>query len=246
MKADYVACPTCPVRGKAIFRPFSGDELKFVTALKFDHMRVPAREHIVQAGTNGGILYTLYSGWAFRYKAMPGGRRQVLDFLLPGDLIGLQSPLTGTVRHGVCAVTDVIVCALHAQPFRSVFDAQPRLATALVTTLVLDEERADTRLALLGRQRSTQRLAYLLLELHARLLERDLADACSAEFPLTYDVMADALGLSRAQLARSLVEIRARDFATIRDNELRLHDVESMARYCEFESIPAGQLRAII
>jgi CRP-like cAMP-binding protein len=222
------------------------DELTYVSRLKAEHIRLPPRSHVVEAGSNGGILYTLYSGWAFRYKSLPGGRRQVLDFLLPGDLIGLQSPMTGTVRHGVCTMTDAEICALRAQPFRGVFAEQPALAAGLVATLLLDEERADTRLVLLGRQRATQRLAYLLLETHARLLERDLADEDSAEFPLTYDILSDALGLSRAQFARSRVELRQRGLASLENGQLRLLDRQTMQSFSGYEELAPSHRRAIL
>ncbi len=52
------------------------------------------------------------SGWAMRTRTMESGGRQVLNFLLPGDLIGLQSAVLGSMQHSVEALTPVVVCAL--------------------------------------------------------------------------------------------------------------------------------------
>lgn len=233
------------MRRAALFRPFTPGELAYVTAVKDGQRDFASRELIVEAGRDDRALFTLFDGWAFRFKALPGGRRQILDLLLPGDLIGLQSPMTGTVRHSVAALTPVTVCHLRSGPVRSIFEDQPALGQGLMQTLLLDEDRADQRLLLLGRQRPTQRLAYLMLETHARLVARSMAADDDCDFPLTYDVMADALGLSRSQLARSLAELRDRGWAQLADAHLNFSGRGDMAQFCDYEPPPPIQ-RALI
>lgn len=242
----FLPCPECPIRKKPLFRQFSSSELAFVTAAKTAQRDFGAREPIVLPGAAAGSAYTLLTGWAFRAKALPGGQRQILDFLLPGDLMGLQSPLTGQVRHGVTALTSVTVCELSASAVRTVFELQPELSSALVQTLLLDDDRADRRLLLLGRQRPTQRLAYLMLDIHERLALRQFAAEGRCEFPLTYEHMADALGLSRAQLARSLAELRERGWASTQGGMLALAAPEAMAAFCAYEPAPAQPKRALL
>lgn len=241
-----IRCPDCPVRVRPMFRQFSPDELAYVTDAKVGQIEVPARGPIVEAGVRSEAMYTLLSGWAIRYKSLPNGLRHILDFLLPGDLIGLQSPLTGKVRHSVKALTDVTLCAIAEEPIRNIFEARPELSAALMATLLLDEDRADRRLLLLGRQRPTQRLAFLFLELRGRLQARGMGDPRACEFPLTYEHMADALGLSRAQLARSLAELRDRGWANVQNGQLLVDAPAPMAAFCAYEPAPAEQKRALI
>jgi CRP-like cAMP-binding protein len=242
----YLPCPDCPIRKKPLFRQFSRQELAFVAAAKTAQHDFDARAPIVLADSTAEATYTLLTGWAFRAKALQGGQRQILDFLLPGDLMGLQSPLTGRVRHAVIALTDVTVCELAADAVRSVFELQPDLSAGLVQTLLLDDDRADRRLLLLGRQRPTQRLAYLMLDLHERLTLREFAAHGRSEFPLTYEHMADALGLSRAQLARSLAELRDRGWATTQGGVLALAAPEAMAAFCGYEPAAAQPRRTLL
>lgn len=242
----FVACEDCPVRVKSLFRQMSDGELAFVRSLKSDHVRLQAREHVVREGENGGLLYTLFSGWAFRYKLLGEHRRQVLDILLPGDIIGLQSPMTGRVRHSVCTVTSVSLCVLQGQPFTTIFSAQPDLSSALVRTLMLEEDRADTRLLLLGRQRPTERLAYLLLELRMRLMQREMSDGTNALIPLTYEQMADSIGVSRAQLAASLREMRESGWFALSARHGTFGDVAAMAGACGMAGTRDAAPRAII
>lgn len=230
----YVHCAGCRLRQQPMFRQFSGPELAFVACLKSDQIELGPHEHIVRSGENGHRLYTLLSGWAFRYKTLASGKRQILDFLLPGSLVGLQSPLIGQVDHSVCTITAATFCALDGAPFTSVFRHQPELAAALMEMLVREQERADMRLLLLGRQRPTERLAYLLLELRWRLDQQGVMDEERCELPLTYEMMADAAGMSRSQLAHSLSELRELGWASVEQGLLCFYDVAKMSNACGY------------
>jgi CRP-like cAMP-binding protein len=242
----YVDCSECRLRRRAMFRQMSDDELAFVAQLKSDQIDMPAHAQIVEAGGNGHRLYTLLSGWAFSYKQLPHARRQILDFLLPGDLIGLQSPTTGRVDHSVCAITSVTLCVLDGQPFETVFAKYPALAASLLTTSVNDQMSADIHRLLLGREHPTQRLAYLLLELRHRLAERGLLDGDVCGFPLTYAMLSDATGMSRSQLAHSLAELREFDWAITQPGQLRFGDVAAMARGCGYSERAMAIPRAML
>src|SRR5229473_2986115 len=112
----FVPCIDCRLRHKPCFRPFTDEELKSISSLKTNHVAVPAKTDIVSEGEVGGSLYTLYEGWAFRYKTLAGGARQILDLLLPGEIIGLSSALLGTIRHSVQTLTPVSLCVLDGYP----------------------------------------------------------------------------------------------------------------------------------
>jgi CRP-like cAMP-binding protein len=58
------------------------------------------------------------------------GERQVVHLLLPGDLVGLESRITGVAEFGVQAVTDVTFCAFDAERFLEVVTA-PELKSPL-------------------------------------------------------------------------------------------------------------------
>ncbi len=75
-----VPCEKCPLRGKAVFRQFSETELEFVKEFKAGELSVEAGTTVLLEGTNSAHLYTVLSGWAFRYKMLPDGRRQILNF----------------------------------------------------------------------------------------------------------------------------------------------------------------------
>ena len=103
----FVPCEQCPLRRKPLFRPFTEIELGFVREMKTDHIVVPPRADIIREDEIGGPVYTLFEGWAVRYHILPNGARQILDVVLPGDMIGLASVVLGRVKHSVQAITPV-------------------------------------------------------------------------------------------------------------------------------------------
>ena len=85
------------------------------------------------------LLSTLLAGWAFRFKTVPDGRRQILNFLLPGDFIGLQQEFADGSGHGVEALTDTALCVFPRDGLWDLFRQFPSLGYDL-TWLAAREE----------------------------------------------------------------------------------------------------------
>lgn len=197
--------------------------------MKTEHVALPARHDIVHAGEVGGALYTLYEGWAFRYKRLTGGGRQILDLVLPGEIIGLSSALLGTMRHSVQTLTPVSLCVMSGFPLVELLRQHVDLALDLLRWRVEEEHHADIRLALLGRRRPLQRIGYLMLELFDRLRRLELADGTMCPFPLQRQHLADATGLSMIHLNRTLAALREQQLAAIEDKMLIIYDRRRLA-----------------
>jgi CRP/FNR family transcriptional regulator, anaerobic regulatory protein len=235
----FVLCKQCPLRRKPLFRPFSDAELGFVGQMKTDHIVVAPRADIIQADEVGGPVYTLFEGWAIRYHRMPNGGRQILDIILPGDTIGLASAVLGRVKHSVQAITSSTLCVLRGRDFSDLFSGHPALALNILQTRVEEEQRMDIRLALLGRSIAEQRIAYLMLETFDRLRQRGLVNGGSTcPFPLQRRDLADAVGLSRVHVARTLESLRERKLAAIQHGTLVIFDRANLTQLAGY--VPLG------
>jgi CRP-like cAMP-binding protein len=226
----FVPCGECLLRQKPLFRPFAAAELEAVGAMKRDHVAVAPRTDIIREDEVGGPVYTLFEGWAIRYHRLPGGGRQILDILLPGDTIGLASAVLGTIKHSVQAITASTLCVLDGGALADLFRHHPGLALNILQTRVEEEQRQDVRLSLLGRSRAEQRIGYLMLETFDRLRQRGMVDGGSTcPFPLQRRDLADAAGLSRVHVARTLDTLRGRRLAEIQNGVLVMFDRVSLA-----------------
>jgi CRP-like cAMP-binding protein len=198
--------------------------------MKTDHVVVAPRADIIREDEVGGPVYTLFEGWAMRYHRLPRGGRQILDLVLPGDMIGLASAVLGTVRHSVQAITPVSLCVLESRRISELFGSCPGLALNILQTRVEEEQRGDVRLSLLGRSTAEQRIGYLMLETFDRLRQRGMVNGGSTcPFPLQRRDLADAAGLSRVHVARTLESLRERRLVEIQDGVLVLFNREKLA-----------------
>jgi CRP-like cAMP-binding protein len=233
-----VSCGECPLRQNSAFSPVSRPELDFIKAARGLQLDFDAREHILAPGEASNVFFTLFEGWAFKYQALEDGRRQIIDFLLPGDILGLHSSFSAAAQYGVCTITKVRVCPLSNERFSTVISDQAGLTRGLVRTLLIDERRADRRLLLIGQQTASERVCFLLLELRDRLRARGMGSPTECEMPLTYEQIADALGLGRSPVARSLADLRAWGWATVQGRRAVFADSAAMEKHCGYHPPP--------
>jgi CRP/FNR family transcriptional regulator, anaerobic regulatory protein len=139
--------------------------------------------------------------------------------------VGLASAVLGTVKHSVQAITAATLCVLQGRGFSELFTAHPGLAFNILQTRIDEERRMDVRLSLLGRRTADQRIGYPMLETFDRLRQRGMLNGGSTcPFPLQRGDLADAAGLSRVHVARTLDTLRERRLAEIQDGTLVIFD----------------------
>jgi CRP-like cAMP-binding protein len=147
-------------------------------------------------GQEDAELFTLFKGWAFRHQTLPDGRRQILNFLLPGDLVGFQASLMTAAQHSVEALTTVEVCVFSRRKAWSIFAQMPEVAYELAWLGAQEESLVDENLTSVGQRSARERMAALIIGLYRRAEHLGLTEDNSFFFPLTRTHLSDALGLS--------------------------------------------------
>ncbi|MCE3518985.1 Crp/Fnr family transcriptional regulator, partial [Escherichia coli] len=109
-------------------QPHDKDELEFLSGFKTGELVADAGTTFLVEGANSAHLFTVLSGWAFRYKTLEDGRRQILNYVLPGDLIGLQGSLMKEMQHSIEAMSPVILCVFQRDKLPNLFRTFPSLA----------------------------------------------------------------------------------------------------------------------
>ncbi|MCK0195891.1 Crp/Fnr family transcriptional regulator [Ancylobacter sp. 6x-1] len=237
-----VRCFECPLRRRRAFKPKTETEVGFLDALKRDHLSVPPGTELIQQGQEDADLYTLFSGWAFRFKTLPDGRRQILHFLLPGDFIGLQGAMFDASLHGVETLTDAEFCVFPRRRVWSLFEQVPQLAFEVSWLGAHEESMVDENLVSVGLRNAGERVAALILMLHRRCRTLDLvAPDNSIPFPLNQGHIADALGLSLVHTNKTIARLRRLGLFAQSNGRLTLLNpkvMERLAQYYEDEPAP--------
>lgn len=235
-----VPCTACWLRPRPYFRPFSKSELDFILLMKNRHVTIASKSPVIEAGEVGGSLFTLYEGWAIRYRKLANRSRQILDVLLPGDIIGMESHILGFTEHSVQALTTVSLCVLRGRRLGDLFQRHPDWGMSLLRWLVEDQRRGDDWRTILGRRDAGQRLAYFLLEIFDRLQQRGMANDKSCPCPLGHQHLADALGLSRVHVSRVLSEFSGRGLAQLDQGTLFIRDRAKLIDIADYDGIAPG------
>jgi CRP-like cAMP-binding protein len=235
--ARKIPCEKCPLGRIEGFRKFAPEELEFVSEFKTGELTAEAGTTILSEGSHSDHLYTVVSGWGFRHKLLENGRRQILNIILPGDLVGLQGSLSDKMGHSVEALTDMLLCVFERSRLWELYRGYPGLAFD-VTWLAAREERIlDEHLLSIGQRTAEQRAAYLLLFLFARAELRGMTNGRTLVFPLTQRHFADALGLSLVHTNRVLNRLARRKVIRWENRILRI-DRKELAKAADWDPDP--------
>ena len=239
-----LSCYECALRACGLFKPVSSEELSSINQIKREHLLVRAGGEIIRAGDNAPELYTLYSGWAFRFKTLPDGRRQILNFLLPGDLLGLQAAMFGGALYGIEALTEVQLCVLPRRKVWALFGEMPALAFDVTWLGSREESIVDENLTSAGRRTASERVAALIVALYKRARALGLVAEQTFAFPLTQRHIADALGLSLVHTNKTLARLRRMGMFTQDNGMLTITNPHVLERVGQFfdEEIPLRPL----
>ncbi|BBC72822.1 cyclic nucleotide-binding protein [Altererythrobacter sp. B11] len=175
-------------------------------------------------GQRVGAPLIIVSGWAARVKLLPNGKRQVLCFILPGDLVGLCDHRAPVATCSIVSLSEMTVGA--APPA----DDCGALRRVYASVRALDEAVLLAQIVRLGRLSARERLSDLLLELHDRLEPCGLARDGRFPLPLTQETMADALGLTTVHFNRMLQTVRRAGELEWRGGSAYLPDRAALAR----------------
>jgi CRP-like cAMP-binding protein len=225
-----VACTDCHLRRLPSFRDFEDDQVPTVEQLKVGHRRAERDSVLLRAGDEDAAIFTLFTGWAFRFRLLPDGRRQILRILLPGDTVGLELLLGELPAYSVQAVSDVAMCLLDAPHTTQRMVSEPWLRHRVFGLICAEREATDELLTRIGQCDAEERVAWLLLDLHARLQRRGQATEQGFSLALTQQHIADLLGLNVIHLNRVLRRLRGRELVAITGHKVTLLDIPALQR----------------
>src|SRR3954451_23266526 len=114
-----------------VFRSLANGEKHLVESLTGRSFSLPPNRLLVDKGEVGVVLYRIASGWAYRYRNGGNGCRHILDFLMPGEIVGLQAALLGVLDHSVRSLTPLHVSTIDARLVAEAFRSEPNLAMRL-------------------------------------------------------------------------------------------------------------------
>lgn len=213
-----------PTRRITQYGPLTLDEAHAFEQLAGPTTSLVRGQYVRHRGDPHPQVFLLRSGWLSCSVTFEDGARQIVKIHLPGDLVGVPSFAAPVAGETVQALSDAVVALVPSESFGELFRHHPRLAAILF--VACQEERAllMRRLAWVGRTRSIQRVAELILSLHDRAGLGQVGATGSIFAPLSQEEVGDATGLTVVTVNRCLQELRRRQIASWRRFALKVHD----------------------
>jgi CRP-like cAMP-binding protein len=195
---------------------------------------IAARSEISLQKGEARQAFLVVEGWAYSYKILPEGARQIVEIAIPGDILGMSTLQLRRSDLLAAAATDMVVQDFTADAFEKLVRTSTGTAMALLRNRALDESMTIEHLVDIGRRTAVQRVAHFMLELYERLRAVGLADGGRFRCPLTQPLIADALGLTAIHLNRVLRELRTDGLLTFRDGTVALRNPDALIRLSGF------------
>lgn len=213
----------------------SAAHLQSLCTLLQHSRRADVNEILVNEGAIPSRVYLITEGWAIRYKTLADGRRQILDFLLPGDIAGLFSVLFDQTEYGIQALTPLSVRSVNAKRIIAELTRSRQLTVTLSWLAGSCEQRMDEQLLRIGRRSAEERMGHLFLELYRRLKRNGLHDTAARRLPITQKTIADHLGMSQVHANRTFRVLARKGAVALRDGEILLLDPPELRALASFE-----------
>ena len=223
-------------RKLSLFVPLTAEDRKVLDALTTTGEGFHADTDIVAEGMVPRSVFLLQEGMAMRYRNLPDGRRQIMTFLIPGDLCDPHVFLLRTMDHSIGTLTPVRVSPISREGLMHTFATRPRISAALWWSSLQEESMLRERIVSLGRRDARGRIAYLLCELLWRHAAMGLVEDGVFRLPLTQTEVGDALGLTPVHVNRVLRSFREHRLISIEHRLLRVLDVGGLQEIAAFDN----------
>ncbi len=223
------ACKDCPLRDCGLFTPMVGTELEFTQQFKRGELQISQGTTVLLEGSASPQLFTVLKGMGTRYKTLENGRRQVINFVFPGDFIGLQAGLMGEMKHSVDAATPMTLCVFGRDDLWTLFRSHPDRAFDVTWIAAVEEHFLGETIASLGQRDARQRICWALIRIFLRLKALGFAKGRTVRLPFRQQDLAEALGLSLVHTNKTLQALKRENLASWSDGFLKIEDLAKMA-----------------
>lgn len=229
------ACSLCPIHNLLCggLGKDANDELRAVPVSSSLHT-IPARRLILHPKEWSEYVPIICSGWAMSSIALPDGRRQIISFLLPGDIVSIGSLIAPLSGHAVEAITEVTYRKFKRDELKEFLFGRSDLLERLFKLWNEAKTRADQLALDLGRRRADERIARLILRLSEKVARRSTVRTQTFDFPLRQRHIADATGLTPVHVSKILGELQRAGMVEIGGRTLTILNPAELQRVADW------------
>ncbi len=220
------------------FVSLGANEVESINALCREQKRLSPEHVIIAEGSRPDHVCVIIQGFAYRYKILPGGRRQILGYVVPGDLCDVHFAVFDHLDHGVASLGDSQVVKIPIGKLLDLLVRHPAIERGLSLAALVDRSILHEWLLNIGQRNAYQKLSHFFCEMSVRLKAIGHVNGDgSVELPLNQAALADTTGLTLVHINRTLQRMRCEGLIALRRRRLMIRDPERLAAIAGFDDV---------
>ncbi len=227
----------------------NSEDLKALGRILNRKVTVKKGQDIIVQGYEYKTLDIVESGFGLRFTLLHQGGRQIINAVLPGEIIGFPASFFERSIFSVMAATTMSLHRISFEAFVDLCKKRTNIAIALIWFAAREASIYAHHLVNAGRRSPLERIAHFLLEIHFRLKAVGCASDDTFELPFSQESIGDAVGLSAPHVNRMLSELRHQGLIGAENHMIKILDKTALQILAEFEpsylertSFPQGQI----
>ena len=223
-------CVHCPLQERRGLRQLDEAQTQYINRIKGGELLVDRGETVLAEEASATHLFTVLDGVLIRLHSLEDGRRQIVNFMFPGDLVGLQAAFDDPSTHSVEAVTPARLCVFDRSTFIELIKDNPRLGYDVTWLAAKEETALENHIVSLGQRSARERVIFLAVWLIDRAQATGVAgEGNKLALPITQSQIADMLGLSLVHTNRTIRALHNEGLVHWGQKEICVPDMNSAA-----------------
>lgn len=189
---------------------------------------------IIDEGQKVRDIHLVLTGLAARTKFLEDGERQIMAFLIPGDLCDVEVFVLEAMDHSIVALSETTCVLVPAKVIEDLLSESSTLTKALWWSTMTDSAILRERIIDHGSRDARERIAHLCYEMLVRY--RIVGETTDDTFPfsITQEDLADATGITPVHVNRTLQQLRSEGLIDLKNKVLTVLDTKGLKEAAQF------------
>jgi len=201
-----IKCEACSLSQICIPNGLTDSEIEELETSIDKSIKVKKKALVFRSNEKANGIYAVKSGAVKTSIANKDGLEQVVEFHLPGDLLGFDAFDTGEHKCNATALEDTLLCRISLEEFDGLCDRLSGVRKVMFHQVGKEITHNQNLLLSLGQQQTDERFAVFLLKVAAHYQSRGFS---SKEFtlPMPRQDLSNYLGMAVETLSRIITRM---------------------------------------
>lgn len=220
---NVISCNACSLKHLCLPHGLNIKELEELEISIDKTIKIKKKQAIYKANDACNGIYAIKSGAAKTSIINADGQEQILEFHLPGDVLGFDAFATHSHSCDVTALEDTLVCRIPIETFDTLCEKLAGFRKVMHQQIGKEISHSQKLLLSLGQLATEERLASYLIQLAHHFQSRGFS---KTEFilPMSRQDLSNYLGMAVETLSRILARLTKKGLIKIEQRKVIISD----------------------